>query len=115
MLFFAFNPLQLEFLDLEDRADVRSGEMAVLVLEPVGRWALLGLALRGAVVGFAHADNLETYRATAVEVRPRGRFRSRRVSVAIDGEVVHTRSPLRVEVMRGALTLVTPREPVERR
>jgi diacylglycerol kinase family enzyme len=114
MIFFANNPLQLENLELDDLACAASeGQLGVLVLRPMSRPQLLGLAWRGAVKGLRNSENLRYFCASKIEVRRRGR--RKRIKVAVDGESVSCGLPLHVEVARGALQVVIPCDPVARK
>lgn len=111
MILFDFNRLQLEQLDLEVADCTRRGQLAMLVLRPMSRLRLLGFALRGALYGLGDEENLVCHCAARVEVHLR---RARRVKVAIDGEMVECSLPLRVEIVRDALDVIVPSEPVPR-
>lgn len=112
MLFFGLNSLQFENLGMDAARCTRAGMMAVVSLQPGGRWALLKLALRGALHRLRDSADLRTYCALEAQVLLPGR---RRMRVAVDGESVECRLPLRFEVLREALEVVVPREPEERR
>jgi diacylglycerol kinase family enzyme len=111
MLFFGNNTLQLEQLDLEVAKCTEQGELALLVLRPMTRFELIGFALRGALQGLREAENLRCYCASRIDVHWRV---ARRIKVAIDGELIECRLPLRFEVARGALNVVVPRDPAPR-
>jgi diacylglycerol kinase family enzyme len=111
MLFFGNNTLQLEQLDLDVARCTEHGELALLVLRPMARLELMGFALRGALQGLRQAENLRCYCASRIDVHWRA---ARRVKVAIDGELIECRLPLRFEVARGALKVVVPRDPAPR-
>lgn len=112
MIFFGMNPLQLEKLELPVADCAARGLLAILVLRPMGRWELLGFALRGALQGLGDAENLISYCASRVTVSMRG---SRFIKISMDGETIECIQPLRFEALRDALTVVVPREPEPRR
>ena len=112
MLFFGLNSLQLEKLDLDVASCTRAGQMAVIALQPTSRWRLLGLAMRGALAGLHDSPALRCHGASSVVVEQPGRRRTR---VAVDGESVDCSLPLRFEVQRGALQVVVPPVPQERK
>ena len=58
------------------------------------------------------SPDLRTFCAIEAEVLLRG---GRRTRVAVDGESVECRWPLRLEVINDALQIVVPREPEERK
>jgi diacylglycerol kinase family enzyme len=108
MLFFGINALQLEKLELDVARCTRDGHIAVLALQPMSPWKMLGLALRGALQGLRDAPNLRCHAATHVEVAVRGRISTK---VAVDGESIECKLPLAVRIQRDALTVVVPKEP----
>jgi diacylglycerol kinase family enzyme len=112
MLFFGLNSLQLEKLDLDVASCTHAGLMAVIVLQPTGRWQLLGLALRGALQGLHDSPALRCHGASQVLVEQPGISTTR---VAVDGESIVCSLPLRFEVQREALQVVVPRLPEMRK
>lgn len=108
MLFFGLNSLQLEKLDLDVARCARAGQLAVIALQPVSRWHLLGLAMKGALQGLHDSPDLRCHGASQVLVRQPGRGSTR---VAVDGESFECRMPLRIEVLPHALEVIVPREP----
>lgn len=107
-VFFGRNALQLAQLGLDEALCVARGELAVLALREVGRAELIELVLRGATAQLETAPYLRQHCATTVEVDFAGRG-PRRIRVAIDGEVVDCRLPLRVRVVPDALAVIVPR------
>jgi diacylglycerol kinase family enzyme len=112
LLFLGLNSLQLEKLDLAIARCTENGLLAVIALQPTGRWHMLGLALRGAFGGLHDSPDLRCFGAARVEVSQAGRRRTR---VAVDGESFDCDLPLRFEVQRDALQVVVPRDPEERK
>lgn len=109
-VFFGRNALQMEQLGLDEALCVARGEMAVLALRDVGRLELLGLTLQAARGQLETATELRQYCARRVDMDwPEGR--SRRIRVALDGELVDCSLPLRVESVPDALQMLVPREP----
>jgi diacylglycerol kinase family enzyme len=106
MVNFSLNTFQLEMLDLEVARCTALGLLAVVVLRPVSRLEMAGLAIRGALQGLRDAQNVQTYGASEVEIRLRG---ARRLKVAVDGEPIECDLPLRVTVQRNALHVLVPR------
>ena len=104
-LFVGNNPLQLERIGLHEGKSLRQGELAGLVIRPASRWALLGLALRGALGRLGEAANIESFLFRRLVVSPRGR---RRIKVAIDGEILWMRTPLVFDVAPEPLPLMLP-------
>lgn len=109
-VFFGRNPLQLEQLGLDEASCVARGEMAVLVLREVQRLELLGLVLRGAVAQLQTADHLRHHCAASVRIDRLGSH-TRRMRVAIDGELINCKLPLQVRVVPDALQVIVPPAP----
>lgn len=107
-LFVGNNRLQLHRLGLEEAALVEQGSLVALVVRPTGTWALLGLALRGALGRLGEADNLVSFGVRQMRVTIRGRTR---IKVAVDGEVHLLRAPLCFEVADAPLMLIKPLPP----
>jgi hypothetical protein len=80
----------------------------VVALKPVGRPALLGLALRGALGRLGDADQVIAFGSRALSVRPGWRLDPRGVKVATDGEVRRLRAPLQFSVSPQPLPLIRP-------
>jgi len=111
MIFFGFNALQLEKLDLPVAKCPPQGLLAMLVLRPMSRFELLSFAVRGTLKGLGDAENLNYYCASRVDVQLRN---ARHVKVAVDGESFECQLPLRFEVMHDALNVVVPNNPAPR-
>lgn len=109
MVFFGRNALQMESLGLDEAQCVARGELAVLALREVNRIELLGLALRGALARLETAENLRQYCALKVQVDWL-EGRSRRIRVAVDGELVECTLPLVIEAVQDALQVIVPKE-----
>lgn len=105
-LFVGNNQLQLERVGIEEESALEEGLLAGVMVRPTGSWAMLGLALRGALGHLGDADNVETFAFRRLTVTPRGQRRSK---VAIDGEIVWMPSPLVFDVSPDPLPLLLPR------
>ncbi|MEO7773547.1 MAG: diacylglycerol kinase family protein [Steroidobacteraceae bacterium] len=112
MLFFGINALQLEKLELDVAKCTHDGHIAVLALQPMSPWKMLGLALRGVLQGLRDAPNLRCHAASHVEVTVKGR---RSTKVAVDGESIECRLPLDVRIQREALPVMVPQKPEPRK
>ncbi len=112
MLFFGLNSLQFENLGMDAAHCTQAGAMAVISLQPTGFWTMMGLAMRGVLHRLHDSPDLRTYCASEAQVMLPGR---RRMRVAVDGESVDCALPLKVEILRDALQVVVPRDPVERK
>lgn len=105
-LFVGNNPLQMERLGLPEAERVGHGDFAVLTLSPIGRMALLKLALLGAMGQLGEADGVHHSTEPALWVEPAGAGRHRPVRVALDGETRWMAPPLHFEVAAQPLWLL---------
>lgn len=106
-LFVGNNHLQLARVGIdEDQADaVEQGQLAAIVVRPIGTLALFGLLLRGLLGQLGEADNIDSFSFHRLTVAPRG---VKRIKVATDGEVAWMRTPLVFEVAPQPLLLMVP-------
>jgi len=106
-LFVGNNHLQLMRVGIAEKdADaVVHGQLAGVVVRPIGPLALFGLLLRGLLGRLGDADNIHSFAFRRLTVTPRGR---RRVKVATDGEVSWMEAPLVFEVAAEPLLLMVP-------
>lgn len=107
-LFIGNNPLQLAQIGLPQAQAVEGGALAMVALRPVGRLALLGLALRGALGRLGEADQVIAFSSRSLSVQPGWPWNPRGVKVATDGEVRRLRAPLRFSVSPQPLYLIQP-------
>lgn len=103
MVSVVFNRHQVELLNLDSNC-IDQDKMTVLITRPVSRWGMLGLLLRGVTGLLGNADNLEHACASEIIIG----MRRARVRVAIDGETRHFIAPLKLQVHRQGLRLMTP-------
>ncbi|HEX6362493.1 MAG TPA: diacylglycerol kinase family protein, partial [Albitalea sp.] len=87
-LFVGNNVLQLQQVGLPQAEAVARGALAAVMVKPVGRLEMLGLALRGALGTLGDADSVVDFAFRRLTVRPARRARARRLRVAVDGEVL---------------------------
>jgi diacylglycerol kinase family enzyme len=99
----ANNALQLEKLGIAEAETVQRnrGELAGVGLRPIGRLAMLGLMVRGAMGTLGDADQVVSFAFRQLVVRSRSG--KRRIKVAVDGEILWLDYPL---------TFVTTRHPL---
>ncbi|WP_293605507.1 diacylglycerol/lipid kinase family protein, partial [Polaromonas sp. UBA4122] len=85
-LFVGNNHLQLARvgIDEKDANAVNAGELAGIVVRPIGTLALFGLLLRGLVGRLGDAENVDSFAFRRLTVTPKGR---KRIKVATDGEI----------------------------
>jgi diacylglycerol kinase family enzyme len=109
-IFIGNNPLQLEQVGLAEAADVQQRKLAAVIVKPVGRLKLVGLALRGMLGQLGEAESVRDFAFRSMTVRPlRGGVR-RAMKVAVDGEIFWTRPPLQFSVAPQPLMLMVPDE-----
>jgi len=106
-LFVGNNRLQVEQLGLDEEVAGRAGRgrLAGIITRPVGAWAMLWLALRGALGRLGEADQVHSFSFHELQVVVRG---ARRVKVATDGEVRVMVPPLRFAAAAEPLQLMVP-------
>jgi diacylglycerol kinase family enzyme len=107
-LFVGNNTLQLDQVGLPEADDVKHRQLAAVIVRPVSRVALLGLALRGAVGQLHDADSVHDFAFATMQVRrPHGRS-DRPLKIATDGEVCWMTPPLNFHVDPQQLMLMVP-------
>lgn len=106
-LFVGNNHLQLAQVGIdEQQADaVERGQLAGIVVRPIGTLALFGLLLRGLLGQLGEAHNIDSFSFHRLTVTPRG---VKRIKVATDGEIAWMRTPLVFEVAPQPLWLLVP-------
>jgi len=107
-VFVGNNPYQLSGLDFGSRQAIDTGTLQVCMapeLSASGVLRVLGATLAGRLDSFDHFVSLETGSLTIDARRPR-------LGVALDGEIVVLRTPLRYGVRRGALRVAVPRRTI---
>lgn len=106
-LFVGNNRLQFDRLGLPEGDALEQGQLAAIVVRPIGALAMLGLALRGALGRLGEAENVVTFPIHRLTVHPHGQ---RLIKVATDGEVARMRAPLVFRVAPQPLVLMVPLE-----
>ncbi len=114
-LFIGNNALQMEQVGVPEAQAIDAGALAVVALRPVGRLALMGLVLRGALGSLGEADQVIHFGCQRLTVLPSWRWGRRRMKVATDGEVRRLRLPLQFSVSPTALQLIRPATPAPER
>ncbi|MCE4554704.1 diacylglycerol/lipid kinase family protein [Roseateles cellulosilyticus] len=106
-LFVGNNALQMEQVGLPQARAIDDGQLAGVMLRPVGRWSLLALLARGAFGQLGEADQVQSFAFERLTVTARA-FGARRLKVATDGEVLWMPLPLRFAVAPQPLMLIRP-------
>ena len=104
LLLVGLNRHQMETFGIPGCDCVDTGRLAIFVTRPLATLQLWRLGLRGFFRGLHGSSELEVICASELQVG----VRRQRVRVAIDGEVVRLRSPLRYRLRKDALRVVTP-------
>lgn len=115
-LFVGNNALQMEQLGFPLAQAIDAGELAGIMLRPVGRLAMLGLLLRGAFGKLGESDRVLSFAFKRLTVRAEARpFGARRIKVATDGEIGWLRLPLEFRVADAPLRLIRAAAPAAER
>jgi diacylglycerol kinase family enzyme len=104
MLLVSNNRYLLDPADLTGREALDRGELGVYIIRNEGRMGLIRVALHCLVYRLEELDSFESYTATDLLLKAR----RRRVRVAVDGEVLRLRSPLRFQILPGGLQVIAP-------
>jgi diacylglycerol kinase family enzyme len=115
-LFVGNNRLQLARvgIDEKDVKAVKEGELAGIVVRPIGTLAMLGLLLRGMLGRLGDADHISSFSFHHLSVTPKtaksrdSRKSHKPVKVATDGETVWMQPPLLFQVAAEPLLLLIP-------
>ncbi|MGE0859734.1 MAG: diacylglycerol kinase family protein [Gammaproteobacteria bacterium] len=106
-LFVGNNPLQMRQVGIPlDRA-VDAGRLAAIRLRPVGTLELLWLTLRGAVGKLGEEADVSSFSFKHLTVKL-GKRTGVSVTVAVDGEIIHLRTPLEFRVSDEPLHVLLP-------
>ncbi len=114
-VFIGNNALQMEQAGLPQAQAIDAGALAAVALRPLGRLALLGLLLRGALGRLGEADQVISMACQHLTVLPPRRWGRHSMKVATDGEIQRLRLPLRFSISDTALQLIRPAAPAPER
>lgn len=106
-LFVGNNQLQLARVGIEakDVNALEQGQLAGIVVKPIGSLALLGLLLRGLIGRLGDAEHVNSFSFRRLTVAPKG---LKRIKVATDGETAWMQTPLVFQVAPQPLLLLVP-------
>lgn len=107
-LFVGNNALQLAQIGIPEAPELNDGHLVGIHIKPVGKWAMLGLVLRGALGQLGDADKVSSFAFTSLVVEPRLPKRPRRLKVATDGEIAWMKTPLHFQISPQPLRLLVP-------
>jgi hypothetical protein len=83
-----------------------NGNMAALMLRPIGTLSMIGLMLHGAMGRLGEAAGVEGFEFQHMVVKPTLAPGRKEVVVAFDGEVARMRSPIDIRVLDKPLHLL---------
>jgi diacylglycerol kinase family enzyme len=107
-VFIGNNEYQLEGTNFGRRNNMADGQLCLFVANEVSRVGLIRLAVQALFGRLREATDFTALTTTEILIETR----RRRLSVAIDGEVMPMDSPLHYRVNRSALTVMVPRTTV---
>ncbi len=102
-LFVGNNGLQLERIGIAEEKAMEAGRLVGIVLRQTSGLAMLGLALRGALGRLGDAENVDSFTFKRLDVAPR---LTKRIKVALDGEVLWMPAPLRFDIPEPLLLML---------
>lgn len=107
-LFVGNNELQMAQIGIPEAPALQEGQLVAIAVKPVGKLAMLGLLLRGALGQLGDADKVSSFAFTELTVTPRRPHRPRRLKIATDGEIIWMDTPLHFRPAPRPLSLLVP-------
>ncbi|MBC7701514.1 diacylglycerol kinase family protein [Aquabacterium sp.] len=107
-LFVGNNALQMAQIGIPEAPALQERQLVAIAVKPVGKLAMLGLLLRGALGQLGDADKVSSFAFTSLTVSPRRPHRPKRMKVATDGEVIWMDTPLHFRPSPRPLWLLVP-------
>ncbi len=104
MIFIGNNALQIRDLAMDVARCMKADLLAVVMMKPVTKLDCLRIILRGIFKILSNEKKLESFCVDELTIHTH----KDRNMVALDGEVFHLTSPLKIQALPGALKLVTP-------
>lgn len=104
LLFFGNNQLQLAELNLRIADAVAQGKLAGIMIAKSNKWTWLKILSQLLQAKLEQADDVYSFSAQHITVNSK----AKKLSVAIDGEIVQMQPPLKLSVLKNALTLMVP-------
>jgi diacylglycerol kinase family enzyme len=105
LVFIGNNEYDFGLFSRGGRERLDAGELSLYVAKHSRPLALLGLIFRATFGRLDQATEIERHRVAAAEIRSR----ASRLPVAVDGEVVRLRPPLRYRIRPRALRVLVPK------
>lgn len=104
MVFIGNNALQLRNLAMSVAHCMKLDLLAVVVMKPVSKLEVLRILFRGIFKTLENDQNIETFCVDELTIYTRKSSHS----IALDGEIFHVQSPLKVKSLPLSLNLVLP-------
>lgn len=105
-LFVGNNRLQLDQVGIAQAEVLAQDRLAAVMVDPLGPLRLLALGLRGALGMLGGSPHVNSFGFRQLTVRPARGSGTARLKVALDGEVLHMRTPLVFRVSPQPLPLL---------
>lgn len=105
LLFFGNNQLQLKEMKLRISKAVKAGKIGGVMVAKTNQWSLIKLLIQLIKGKIEQAPEVYSFSADQVVVKT---CKGQTIHLAIDGELVQTRSPLHFSVEKNALTMMVP-------
>ncbi|MEK6555096.1 MAG: diacylglycerol kinase family protein [Bdellovibrionota bacterium] len=102
MVFIGTNSLQLENLNMKTAECMKRGSIAVILLKPLRYFEILRIIFRGFTKTLENEANVESFCATSLIIYTRRQTHD----IALDGELFHLASPLKINAKSHSLNLV---------
>lgn len=113
-LFVGNNRLQMEQVGMQPLdAALEEGQLAAIAPRPVGKLAMLGMLLHGALGRLRETGNVVGFSFKRMKVSAPKLSRRRKIKVATDGEVSEMALPLHFRVLEGQLALLVPEKAMD--
>lgn len=110
-LFVGNNALQFEQTGLEEaESAIEHQRLSAVLVRPVSTWALVALALRGALGKLGDDERIRSFAFRRLVVNPFGSARPRSMKLATDGEVCRVKPPIVFSISPRPLPLLVPAE-----
>ena len=103
-IFIGNNALQLRGLAMDVARCMKADLLAAVVLKPVSRWGMLRILVRGIAKTLEKDERLESFCVDSMLIKSR----KQHVTVALDGELFHMKTPLEVDAMPEVLRMRLP-------
>jgi diacylglycerol kinase family enzyme len=109
MIFIGNNALQLRNLKMSVGHCMKLNLLGVVMLKPISKLEMFRVLVRGIMKTLDNEEKMQTFCTREMTIDTRKSWHT----IALDGEMLQTSSPLKVESLPAALNLVLPLEPKE--